>query len=264
MSRVWKSKTLKSVEEVIAVLMDLRGKRWLSRGQSRNYKSLKPSIDRKLEGLPRREKLKLERQSIDVFRATARFFAGNGEQHALNDDFVALMVLRHYGVPTRLLDWSSSPYVAAYFAVCCDDEEDGEIWSFDQQLYEEKGKEQWKRHPETTRDRSGNPDKWDANLTAFTLEEPPDWIVAVFYPLGFPRQNVQSGAYSMTARFDRCHAERIRELLDDESACRRYVIKRAHKLKLRTILRERHGVWQGSLFPDSAGAAGTASAVFPE
>jgi hypothetical protein len=264
MSRGWKAKTLKSEEEVVAVLLDLQAKRWLSRGQSKDYKSLKPSIDReKLAHLSRREKLQLERQSIDVFRATAKFFAGDGEQNALNDDFIALMVLRHYGVTTRLLDWSSSPFVAAYFAVCCDDDKDGEIWSFDQRLYGEKGKEQWRRHPETTTDRSGNPDKWDGNLTAFMLEEPPDWFVAIFYPTGFPRQNIQHGVYSVTARFGRCHAEAIEELLDDESAHRRYVIKRALKPKLRTLLREGHGVWRGSLFPDSAGAAGTAGAVFP-
>jgi FRG domain len=262
MSDVWNTKTLKSEEDVFSVLMELQGRRWLSRGQPRIYKSLRPSIDRgELADLPRREKLRLERESIDVFRATARFFAGHGEQAATHDDFIALMVLRHYGVPTRLLDWSTSPHVAAYFAICCHDEEDGEIWSFDHNLYGEKGKEQWKRWPETTSDRSGDPDKFDANLTAFTLEEPHDWFIAVFYPTGFPRQSAQSGAYSMTARFDRCHAEAIKKLLG-ESNCRRYIVPRNLKSKLRTLLREKHGVWRGSLFPDSAGAAAAAMSVF--
>src|SRR5256885_3081601 len=136
MSRVWKTRTLTSEEDVLGTLLELQGKRWLSRGQSKAYKSLSPSIDRdKLADLPRREKLQLERQSIDVFRATARFFTEHGERGALEDDLIALMVLRHYEVPTRLLDWSLSPYVAAYFATCCHDETDGEIWSFDHDLY---------------------------------------------------------------------------------------------------------------------------------
>jgi len=37
-------------------------------------------------------------------------------------------LMQHYGAPTRLLDWTASPYVAAYFAVESDDETDGLIW----------------------------------------------------------------------------------------------------------------------------------------
>jgi hypothetical protein len=266
MSRVWKSRTLKSEEEVLGVLLELQGKRWCNRGQPKHYDSLTPSIDRgKLADLPRCEKLRLERRSIDVFRETALFFAEDGERGAIESDLTALMVLRHYDVPTRLVDWSVSPHVAAYFAVCCHDDEDGEIWSFDHDLYAKRGREQWKRFPETTSDGSGDPEKFNYSLpSAFAVEEPPPWVIALFYLPGFHRQRAQKALFTLTPEFGRCHADAITELLGDESACCRYVIERTLKPKLRTILREKHGTWRGSLFPDSAGAADTARTVFPK
>jgi len=36
--------------------------------------------------------------------------------------------MQHHGAPTRLLDWSTSIYVAAYFAVIEQPNADGVIW----------------------------------------------------------------------------------------------------------------------------------------
>lgn len=263
MSPAWNTTTLESEAAALQVLSELRSKRWLSRGQSKRYGGLVPSIDR--DGrhvLSRIEKLKLERQSIELFRSTARFFADPGERGALGDDIVALMVLRHYGVPTRLLDWTRSPYVSAYFAAESRDDEDGEIWTFDEPLYEELGSNQWKLWPQTTTDHSGSRDRFDAKLTAFTSEEPPDWFICGFYTPGFHRQNAQDGAYTMTARLGRDHADAIANLLGESSHYHRYVIRPGLKAELRKFLRENRSIWRGSLFPDSAGAAETASTVF--
>ncbi len=258
----WKTTTLNCEAEVVDLLADLRGKRWLSRGHPKPYDVLIPTLDRgSRASLSRRQKLVLERQSIDRFRSTARFFSSPGEQRALSDDFTVLMVLRHYDVPTRLLDWSRSPHVAAYWATCDNDSEDGELWSFDEPQYEIVGKAQWKRWPQTTSDRSGDAEKFEAGLTAFLTDEPPDWFCCGFYE-GFPRQNAQEGAYSLMARFSRDHATAIAELLKESSGCHRYLIKAALKPGLRTLLRDRHGIWRGALFPDSAGAARTAGIVF--
>ena len=254
----WDSTCLTDEGEAQRVFLDLRGKRWLCRGQAKQYGGLVPSIDRNpRDGLSRVEKLTLERRSIDLFRSTARFFADAGEQGALHDDIVALMVLRHYGVPSRILDWSWSPWVAVYFSVEKHDAEDGEVWAFDEPLYERKGTEQWKRWPETTSD-----GKFAAGLTAFRVEEPPDWFICGFYLPGFHRQNAQESVYTMTARFGRAHDAAIARLLADRTRYHRYIITAKLKPALREALRERHGVWHGSLFPDSAGAAETAGTVF--
>lgn len=260
MSHAWPTSRLDSEEAAFAVLLELLRKRWLCRGQARPFGTLIPSLQRATPSQTRLERLRLERRSIDLFRATARFFADAGEEPSRHDDLVALMVLRHYGAPTRLLDWTLSPYIAAFFACQDHDEKDGEIWGFDHDRYASEGRKQWIRWPETCVD--GDPEEFDFALTAFRTRKPPDWFVCHFYPSGFPRQRAQSGLYSMTARFGRDHAAAIANLLGDPDFYRRYTIDAALKPLLRKRLKDDWGIWRGSLYPDSAGAALVAASVF--
>ncbi len=39
-----------------------------------------------------------------------------------------MFIMQHYGIPTRLLDWTENPLVALYFAVETDSKEDGALW----------------------------------------------------------------------------------------------------------------------------------------
>ena len=263
MAHGWPTTTFSDHAHVLEKLAELQGDRWICRGQSEPWGTLQPSIDREgREHLSRIDKLKLERQSIDLFRSTARAFAGDGEQGAMADEIIALMVMRHYRVPTRLLDWSLSPYVAAFFA--CDqksaESKEGEVWAFSNDRYESQGNEQWQRMPEALRH-----GEWEARFTAFTAVEPPDWFACGFYPLGFPRQRAQHGLYSITARFGRGHEQAIAKLLANKDSHHLYLIPAALKPGMRKHLRESHGIWEGSLFPDSAGAAETVKRhIFPQ
>ncbi len=155
------------------------------------------------------------------------------------------------------MDWSESPHVAAYFAAGGSSEVDGELWAFDHHQYATCGREQWREHPETTIDGSGDGEKFDAKLTAFSVEDPYDWFCCVFYPPGFPRQDRQRGLYSLTRRFGVDHAVAIAGLLRDGQYFQRYSVKASLKQALRVALRDKYGIWRGSLFPDSAGAADT-------
>jgi hypothetical protein len=216
--------------------------------------------------LSRAEKLTCERQSIDLFRRTAQSFADAAEKAAAQSDVGALLVLRHYYVPTRVLDWTLSPWIAGFFAAEANSAADGEVWTFDHDSYAKRGRLQWAKFPETTKFRSGDPDDWDESMpSAFSLSEPSDWFVCLFYGPGFHRQAAQESFYSLTPRFKRDHAQKIAELLEDRKLFHRYVISTDIKSELLSALRENHGIWRGALFPDSAGAAETAKRIaFPQ
>lgn len=263
MAAQWKTTRLDSVEELFATLGALQSKGWLFRGQSKDRGALFASIDRSpRDKLTRPEKLALERRSIETYRSAARDFASQGEEQAMVDDFVALMVLRHYGVPTRLLDWTGSPLVAAFFSASNSPDSDAEIWTFNEPLYESEGAKQWMKYPETTTCGTGAPEHFAAGLTAFKADLAFDWFICAFYPAGFPRQHAQSGAYSMTAQFSQDHRDHIAQILKAPEHFHRYVFPAGLKPLVLEALRERHGVWHGALFPDSAGAAETAKRLF--
>ena len=79
----------------------------------------------------------------------------------------------------------------------------------------------------------------------------------MFYPSGFPRQNAQEGLYTLTAQFNRDDPDHMGKLRDDPFFHCKYVISKELKPVLRERLRQNHGIWRGSLFPDASGAAQT-------
>jgi len=91
-----------------------RPDRYLFRGSGDVNWGLASSFDRRFAGVPLDRRMALWDQLIEEFR---RGCAEQGVPGGLLDEDRKLWALgQHHGLPTRLLDWTTSPYVAAFFA----------------------------------------------------------------------------------------------------------------------------------------------------
>jgi hypothetical protein len=101
---------IRSVTDLLNEVKDLHelDMRWLFRGQADAGWNLEPSVHRGYS--PQQE-----RYFTNEFRVRARSRYATCPE---NNDFSGwLAIMQHYGLPTRLLDWTYSPLVAAFFAV---------------------------------------------------------------------------------------------------------------------------------------------------
>jgi hypothetical protein len=104
---------------------------WYIRGQSNEEWPLQPSLLRHLGEVAVERALGIE------FGATRRFMSQyhlhaptDGVEKSKWGPIAWWMLMQHYSGPTRLLDWTLSPYVALYFAVDQYPESDGAVWFF--------------------------------------------------------------------------------------------------------------------------------------
>jgi hypothetical protein len=83
---------------------------YIFRGQSNSNWELKSSFDRLFEDV------QIANQILNEFKDDCEKFDFS-QTSFLDDDMKVMALGQHFGLPTRLLDWSFSPYVAAFFAL---------------------------------------------------------------------------------------------------------------------------------------------------
>jgi hypothetical protein len=88
--------------------------RFVFRGVGSENWRLTTSFDRQFEGLPNPQRVQLWDRMIRSFTEFCR--KAGVDERTLQDEPRLLALGQHYGLPTRLLDWSESPYVASFFA----------------------------------------------------------------------------------------------------------------------------------------------------
>jgi len=145
---------LGTLEDVIALHTRLESKGpvlaasevWAYRGQSRPYGNLLPSLSRQLINNSPQSARMIERRLVDSFRAIYSELHSSGISPAMPQpseigdgrDLRCLSVMQHYGVPTRLLDWTTSFWTAVYFACSGSPGEQAKLWYYRRDLFAEQ------------------------------------------------------------------------------------------------------------------------------
>jgi FRG domain-containing protein len=87
---------------------------YLFRGVADEDWRLVSSFDRYAQSLPLGERAKAANELLTLF--TEECASDTTIDASPDDEFERVAVAQHHGLPTRALDWSRSPYVAAFFA----------------------------------------------------------------------------------------------------------------------------------------------------
>ena len=181
------------------------------RGQPKSEWSLTPTLLRALPPNIREEDaLRMEVMALKGFRSQAHLYVNPPVLPLANDkrflvDWLGLM--RHHLAPTRLLDWTESPYVAAYFAVSEFLDDPGAIWLVQAKFLSDAGK------------RKGGILKEGADQICYFRNVELPQIVEPLYPQQkSDRMAAQSGLFTVSRSILVEHSQGISTTLDGPEA----------------------------------------------
>jgi FRG domain len=133
----WESGTLEFTNwgSLAGYLMEHTGDSgYIWRGQREASWPLLSSLERAFRdgNIELTKRPEIEQRALSHFRANAAAYLG---WVPADDDVIDWLVLmQHYGCPTRLLDWTESPFVGVYFAYSGMTDKQGTpaaLWSYD-------------------------------------------------------------------------------------------------------------------------------------
>lgn len=195
--------------------------RWtIYRGVKKTEYQLIPKIGRQGRIGTTDELEKGEKRMLRIFKERAIAYL----DHPPRNDWEWLAVAQHHGLPTRLLDWSRNPLIAAYFALG-----DKDV-TYDSAVYVYKM---------NARKHTIEPEKY---RSPFEID-----IVRVYHPSHITRRIIaQDGLFTVHP-----HPQ---EPMEESETVDKIVITAAYQKELRQILHG-YGVHVASMFPDLDGLA---------
>lgn len=237
---------------------------WVFRGVSSQSHSLKPSIARRFpnddnQWINRKEQeyfnnfvrasmSRLSMQELYVLNESQKLFLRdirkaenrNTSNPEVEEQYIWYALMQHFGLPTRLLDWSESPWVSLFFGCMQDSsntDTNGAIYAFNKKI------------------NLINPRQIVPNI--FELDPNPDSnIVIIDLPRVFPRIINQMGLFTVSEdpkadHFDLINvlAENLSRKIDSAMVIKRIIIPSQAKEFVRVLLRSMQ-ISPATVFPE--------------
>ena len=212
-----------SFDEYREIISEHNLRKWIYRGQNNsNYKlesSLFRAFAKNASIFYRRKttkKLKIlrgrETEMLNSVKRNAHLFLEHYPKPKADFDWLALM--QHYGAPTRLLDFTFSPYIALYFAISGASRKPVAVYCIDYETFEEKQEGQ---HGEDYENLCGRVLKYEKEIDKSVLicSEP---------EFSNTRLLAQQGVFLIPNTLDYSHEEILKHYGDDD-CCIKIIIK---------------------------------------
>lgn len=232
---------IKSVQEFLDNIQGLKKsgfeKIWF-RGIADESYALEPSLYRRAADPT------IEKQLLNRFMSRALPFLGNGTEARTYWEW--LFIMQHYGVPTRLLDWSDSAVISLAFSVIYRSEKhDGKnaaIWCLEPEKLNKdyvKGLLPTELIPNIT----------DQNVKRIQIYQdetiPVDFPIAVYGPLNNERIVAQKGVFTL---FPFKHKFKLEDLNGTENFLVKFVIPEANVKSIKEQLLIM-GITENNVYP---------------
>lgn len=252
MTNVIPEHTAKSFKELLGHLENFQGKTKVSwsRGVRSTKYNLKPTLFRHPTLIDIEDILKTERQITVRFSQRSLPYLSR----RLADSWDKLFLMQHYGVPTRLLDWTENPLISAYFALQNSREHkdsDAAIWLCDPIKWNQSA---FKHISYKGGVFDENDDIVSKHAPGTAVAEMPDTPIMMFGSHNSPRIVAQRGVFALFGKSIKPMEEFYQESDFDNGCLEKIIIPSGNVSAIRESL-FRKGLTESVVFPEIEGLA---------